>query len=141
MPIVATTLEPLRGHGPAGPAFWRFGRDGRQNLWDTIGNPRRYEEARRRPAQEADERATQRPVCANWGQKFTDDRWRAGIAVDWGRGDSHPHLRPGGGAVCVATVTPDICSPPPMSSAPRLGLQSRNRPTRKWSESHAHRGQ
>jgi hypothetical protein len=132
MPIVATTLELLREHGPAGPAFWRFGRDGRQNLWDATGNPRRdaalarrYEEARRRPAQEAAERAAQRPVCADCGQKFTDDRWKAGIAVDWGRGDSHPHLRPGGGAVCVATVTPDICSPftdefraPPRSAMP-----------------------
>ncbi|MFC8678001.1 hypothetical protein ACFUEN_35570 [Streptomyces griseorubiginosus] len=27
MPIVATTLELLREHGPAGPAFRRFGRD------------------------------------------------------------------------------------------------------------------
>ncbi|MGI5380547.1 hypothetical protein ACQEV2_41310 [Streptomyces sp. CA-251387] len=29
MPIVATTLELLREHGPAGPAFWRFGREDR----------------------------------------------------------------------------------------------------------------
>lgn len=72
---------------------------------------RRDEEARRRPAQEAAERAAQRPACADCGQKFTEDRWKAGIAVDWGCGDSHPHLRPGGGAVCVATVTPDIHSP------------------------------
>ncbi|MEU2288473.1 hypothetical protein ABZ614_42385 [Streptomyces sp. NPDC013178] len=99
MPIVATTLELLREHGPAGPAFWRFGREGRQNLWDAIGNPRRdaalvrrAEEARRRLAQEAAEREAQRPVCADCGQKFTDDRWKASIAVDWGRGDSHPHL-------------------------------------------------
>ncbi|MFJ9153418.1 hypothetical protein ACIRP7_36390 [Streptomyces sp. NPDC102270] len=28
MPIVATTLELLREHGPTGPAFWRFGREG-----------------------------------------------------------------------------------------------------------------
>jgi hypothetical protein len=41
MPIVATTLELLREHGPAGPAFWRFGREDRQNHWDAIGNPRR----------------------------------------------------------------------------------------------------
>ncbi|MFF5019561.1 hypothetical protein ACFY24_41550, partial [Streptomyces sp. NPDC001165] len=26
IPIVATTLDLLREHGPAGPAFWRFGR-------------------------------------------------------------------------------------------------------------------
>ncbi|MEU5201001.1 replication-relaxation family protein [Streptomyces scabiei] len=99
MPIVATTLELLREHGPAGPAFRRFGRDVDQNLWDAIGNPRRdaglarrAEEGRRRLAQEAAEREAQRPVCADCGTKFTDDRWKASIAVDWGRGDSHPHL-------------------------------------------------
>lgn len=99
MPIVATTLELLREHGPARPAFWRFGREHRQNLWDAIGNPRRdaaltrrAEEERRRQAQEAAEREAQRPMCTDCGHKFTDDRWKASIAVDWGRGDSHPHL-------------------------------------------------
>ncbi|MGW7256772.1 hypothetical protein [Streptomyces sp. NPDC054834] len=100
--IVATTLELLREHGPAGPAFWRFGCEDRQKLWDAIGNPRRDAalarragDARRRLAQEAAEREAQRPVCAACGTKFTeftDDRWKDSIAVDWGRGDSHPHL-------------------------------------------------
>jgi DNA-directed RNA polymerase subunit RPC12/RpoP len=31
-------------------------------------------------------------VCSDCGSKFTDDRWKASIAVDWGRGDSRPHL-------------------------------------------------
>ncbi|MFF8974971.1 hypothetical protein [Streptomyces sp. NPDC014995] len=53
---------------------------------------RRAEEARHRLAQEAAEREAQRPVCADCGQKFTDDWWKASVAVDWGRGDSHPHL-------------------------------------------------
>ncbi|AYC44146.1 hypothetical protein [Streptomyces griseorubiginosus] len=99
MPIVATTLELLREHGPAGPAFWRFGREDRQNLWEAIGNPRRdaalarrAEEGRRRLAQQAAERAAQRPACADCGAKFTDDRWKTSVAVDWGGGDSHPHL-------------------------------------------------
>ncbi|MFD8930890.1 hypothetical protein [Streptomyces mirabilis] len=99
MPIVATTLELLREHGPAGPAFRRFGREGYQNLWDAIGNPRRdaaltrrAEDARRRQEQEAAEREDQRPVCGDCGQKFTDDRWKASTTVDWGRADSHPHL-------------------------------------------------
>ncbi|MCC8452756.1 hypothetical protein [Streptomyces rochei] len=35
IPIVATTLEELRAHGPAGPAFWRFGRDHRQPIRKT----------------------------------------------------------------------------------------------------------
>ncbi|MET9922036.1 hypothetical protein ABZZ04_33950 [Streptomyces sp. NPDC006435] len=41
IPIVATTLDLLREHGPAGPAFWRFGRDRHQSLLDAVGNPRR----------------------------------------------------------------------------------------------------
>ncbi|WP_329537039.1 hypothetical protein OG568_51720 (plasmid) [Streptomyces sp. NBC_01450] len=84
MPIVATTLELLREHGSAGPAFRRFGCEDYQNLWDAIGNPRRdaararrAEDARRRQAQEAAEREAQRPVCADCGTKFTDDRWKA----------------------------------------------------------------
>jgi hypothetical protein len=32
IPIVATTLVELREHGPAGPVFWRFGREDRQPL-------------------------------------------------------------------------------------------------------------
>jgi hypothetical protein len=99
MPIVATTLELLREHGPAGPAFWRFGREDRQNLWDAIGNPRRdaalarrAEDARRRVVQEAAEREAQRPVCGECGQRFTDDRWKTSTTVEWGHRDSHPHL-------------------------------------------------
>ncbi|MEE1759856.1 MULTISPECIES: hypothetical protein [unclassified Streptomyces] len=58
----------------------------------TAGETVGLKEARRRLAQEAAEREAQRPVRADCGQKFTDDRWEASIAVDWGRGDSHPHL-------------------------------------------------
>lgn len=47
IPIVVTTLDLLREHGPTGPAFCRFGRNSRQPLLDAIGNPRR--DARRRP--------------------------------------------------------------------------------------------
>ncbi|MGW5678234.1 replication-relaxation family protein [Streptomyces sp. NPDC003860] len=51
IPIVATTLERLREHGPAGPAFWRYGRDRLEPLLDAIGNPRRDAAlARRRQA-------------------------------------------------------------------------------------------
>ncbi|NEA66598.1 hypothetical protein [Streptomyces sp. SID12488] len=53
---------------------------------------RRAEDARRRQAEEAAEREVQRPVCGDCGQKFTDDRWEAITAVEWDRGDSHPHL-------------------------------------------------
>ncbi|MFB6901524.1 replication-relaxation family protein [Streptomyces hydrogenans] len=102
--IVATTLDLLREHGPAGPAFWRFGRDHRQPLLDAIGNPRRdaylarrrqaaREEERRREEQETAEREARRPACKECGQKFTDDRWEAiGYSRGWGERESHPHL-------------------------------------------------
>ncbi|MFD0008231.1 hypothetical protein ACFVJ4_38405 [Streptomyces sp. NPDC127178] len=77
-------------------AIWRVGRHSRQNLWDAIGVPRRdaalarrAEDARRRQAQEAAERS--RPVCADCGQ-FHRRPDESHVAVDWGRGDSHPHL-------------------------------------------------
>ncbi|MFC8247554.1 replication-relaxation family protein [Streptomyces chartreusis] len=104
IPIVATTLEELREHGPAGPAFWRFGRDHRQPLLDAIGNARRdaylarrrqaaREEERRREEREAAQREARRPVCKDCGQKFTDARWEAiGYTRDWSKRQSHPHL-------------------------------------------------
>ncbi|WEP00677.1 replication-relaxation family protein (plasmid) [Streptomyces sp. FXJ1.172] len=104
IPIVATTLQELRAHGPVGPAFWRFGRDHRQPLLDAIGNARRdtylahrrqaaREEQRRREEREAAEREARRPVCKDCGQKFTDARWEAiGYTRGWGERESHPHL-------------------------------------------------
>ncbi|MEV6021523.1 hypothetical protein [Streptomyces sp. NPDC051997] len=87
IPIMATTLESLREHGPAGAAFLRFGRDHRQRLTDAIGNPRRdaylarrqaaRQEQRRRKEREAAEWEARRPACADCGRKFTDDRWEA----------------------------------------------------------------
>ncbi|MCP9213270.1 replication-relaxation family protein [Streptomyces sp. NEAU-Y11] len=104
IPIVATTLELLREHGPAGPAFWRFGRTERQPLLDAIGNPRRdaalarrraeaREEQQRREMREAAAREARRPVCADCGHKFTDDRWAAVDIRDWSQPrETHPHL-------------------------------------------------
>ncbi|MGW2050826.1 replication-relaxation family protein [Streptomyces sp. NPDC001858] len=103
IPIVATTLELLREHGPAGPAFWRFGRDHREPLLEAIGNPRRdtalarrhqtaREQQRRHEERQAAEREARRPECADCRNKFTDDRWTAVDVRDWGRGQSHPHL-------------------------------------------------
>ncbi|WP_053125584.1 hypothetical protein [Streptomyces ambofaciens] len=100
---MATTLQQLREHGPAGPAFWRFGRDHHQPLLDAIGNARRdaylarrqaaREEQRRREEREAAQREARRPVCRDCGQKFTDDRWEAvGSNPGWGNRQSHPHL-------------------------------------------------
>ncbi|MFJ6509228.1 replication-relaxation family protein [Streptomyces sp. NPDC091879] len=98
IPIVATTLDLLRVHGPAGPAFWRFGRDHREPLLDAIGNPRldaarirTAQEQRRREARQAAEREAQRPVCKDCGDKFTDVRWAAANDRGWGRA-THPDL-------------------------------------------------
>ncbi|WP_446044678.1 replication-relaxation family protein [Streptomyces olivaceus] len=113
IPIVATTLDQLREHGPAGPAFWRIGRDHRQPLLDALGNARRdayltrrqaaREEQRRCEEREAAQREARRPVCADCGRKFTDDRWgaigytprlgRARVAPALVRGLPGPHSR------------------------------------------------
>ncbi|MFD5634824.1 replication-relaxation family protein [Streptomyces sp. NPDC127077] len=104
IPIVATTLESLREHGPAGAAFWRFGRDHRQRLMEAIGNPRRdaylacrrqaaRQEQRRRKERVAAEREARRPVCTSCGHTFTDERWAAVDVQGWDRSrESHPHL-------------------------------------------------
>ncbi|MFE1453404.1 replication-relaxation family protein [Streptomyces olivaceoviridis] len=106
LPIIATGLNQLREHGPAGAVFLRFGRDHKQHLWEAIGNPRReaadarareeirirqeeYQAQVRRAAQEqaakkAAEREARRPVCTGCGAKFTDERWRAVERVGWG---------------------------------------------------------
>lgn len=105
MPIVATTLERLRERGPAGPAFWRFGRPGLQPLDDAVGNPRRQaadararaERQRARAAaerREAAEREARRPKCTRCGTKFTDSAGQPRLAAQvrtkstcrWGRG-------------------------------------------------------
>jgi hypothetical protein len=110
IPIVATTLDLLREHGPTGPAFHRFGRNSRQCLLDAIGNPRRetadtrrheanqartaaYKAEQQRLADEkASEREARRPVCASCGTKFTDDRWEAAAAYPKGGPQWYPKL-------------------------------------------------
>ncbi|MCZ7430090.1 replication-relaxation family protein [Streptomyces sp. WMMC1477] len=99
IPIVATTMDRLREHGPAGPAFWRFGRRTWQPLTEATGNPRQVAaEARRHAEDEAKaaayraeqqrreaelEREAQRPVCASCGAKFTDARWKSVKEPAW----------------------------------------------------------
>ncbi|MEU7038853.1 replication-relaxation family protein [Streptomyces sp. NPDC046237] len=139
IPIIATGLNQLRQHGPAGPVFFRFGRSGPQTLLEAIGNPRReaadireQEEAKaraaeyqaqvRRAAQEqaakqAAEREARRPVCTGCGAKFTDERWEAAQATDWGTPkDSHPHLCDGCKAGAVVS--------------PAAGIRERQEPVR-----------
>ncbi|WP_406259455.1 replication-relaxation family protein [Actinacidiphila glaucinigra] len=108
IPIIATGLNNLREHGPAGAVFWRFGRADMQILTDAIGNPRKdaadararqahkarqaaYEaEQQRKAERKAAEREAKRPACAQCGAKFPDDRWKA--ARDYP--DPTPHWHP-----------------------------------------------
>ncbi|MCX4597836.1 hypothetical protein OG819_52435 [Streptomyces sp. NBC_01549] len=71
IPIVATTPELLREHGPAGPAFRRFGRDHRERLLDAIGNSRRdVTLARRRAeAREAQRQEAREEAEAEWAAR------------------------------------------------------------------------
>lgn len=85
IPIVATTLDLLREHGPAGPAFWRFGRDHHEPLLDTVGNPRRdaylarRAEAHREEEQRRAERELEQAHGAGGGRN-------AGLAGFTGKG-------------------------------------------------------
>ncbi|MFF8280686.1 hypothetical protein ACF05T_32220 [Streptomyces lateritius] len=50
--------------------------------------------AEQQAVQKAAEREARRPVCTGCGAKFTDERWEAAQATDWGTPkDSHPQLR------------------------------------------------
>lgn len=98
IPIIATGLRNLRAHGPAGPVFLRFGRTEMQTLRDAIGNPRRdavlarerermkvrqeeYQGQLRRVAEENKaKQEARRPICAECGAKFPDDRWKTAEA-------------------------------------------------------------
>lgn len=115
IPIIAVVLPNLRTYGPTGAVFRRFGRDRMQPLLEALGNPRRdaadareQEESKAQQAahqarlqrvaeEEAAEKAAvreaRRPVCTECGAKFTDERWEAAQATDWGTPkDSHPQL-------------------------------------------------
>ncbi|WP_327378263.1 hypothetical protein OG393_32440 [Streptomyces sp. NBC_01216] len=94
IPIIATGLNQLCQHGPAGPVFFRFGRDHPQPLLEAIGNPRReaadireQEEDQARAAQyqaqvwraaqepaakQAAEREARRPFCTGCGTPGCD---------------------------------------------------------------------
>jgi hypothetical protein len=111
LPIVVTGMKQLKEHGPAGAVFRRFGRPQNQTLIEAIGNPRREahdarkqaeyaarqrehkEELRRIAAQHRAEREARRPVCADCGTRFTDERWKAIEPAGWDAPrETHPHL-------------------------------------------------
>lgn len=110
IPIIATGLNNLRKHGPAGAVFQRFGRTDMQPLTDALGNPRKdaahararaaqiarqeaYEaEQQRKAEQKAAEREAKRPACADCGAKFPDTRWKAARRSPEANAHWHPTL-------------------------------------------------
>jgi protein involved in plasmid replication-relaxation len=102
IPLLFTTIDLLRQHGPTGPAFRRAGRKERQTLHDAVGNPRRtaavarqrvlqQEQARRYAQEQAAAREARRPTCTQCGQKFSDAHWEY-THRHGGGWDQHPGL-------------------------------------------------
>ncbi|MEV0537212.1 hypothetical protein [Kitasatospora sp. NPDC050463] len=73
MPVVATTLELLTEHGPLGPVWWRYDREGRHSLLDALENPdtrAAYDErqkAREKKAEQAHRELMQTLACTDCG--------------------------------------------------------------------------
>ncbi|MFD7510141.1 replication-relaxation family protein [Streptomyces sp. NPDC059853] len=96
IPIIVTTLDLLREHGPLGAVWWRYRHSGRETLANPDDkhayNVRRQKrddatDARRR-VEEA-EREASRPVCTSCGSEFSDAR-RSQVEI-W-QNDPHPGL-------------------------------------------------
>ncbi|MBL1120577.1 hypothetical protein JK364_51065 [Streptomyces sp. 110] len=83
MPVVVTTLALMKEHGAQAAVWRRLGRTGRQTLTDALDNPdgdqpHEQELAAARAGHEAHRLAeweNHRPVCADCGEKFSDDRY------------------------------------------------------------------
>lgn len=99
IPLVFTTIEVLREHGPTAPVFHRAGRDKPQTLIDAVGDPvrdaivarervRHQEQSRQRALEAAAAREAGRPVCPDCGVKFSDERW---TYTDSSNGRWDPH--------------------------------------------------
>ncbi|MFE0462558.1 hypothetical protein ACFW1A_25215 [Kitasatospora sp. NPDC058965] len=96
MPVVATTLELLAGHGPLGPVWWRYGRPGRHSLLEALEDPDNRAAYELRQAAREDERHKAHQelmdslVCADCGDVPEEEStWVYGRRVEWAR-------RPGG---------------------------------------------
>ncbi|MEU1630273.1 replication-relaxation family protein [Streptomyces sp. NPDC020096] len=144
IPIVATTLDLLREHGPTGTVFWRFARPGLQSLTDAIGNPRRdaaqdrhraesdkraaayRAEQQRLAEQKEQQREAKRPVCLGCAAKFTDERWLHVSEMAWYQGaQTHPHLCQDCKSHALEGRAPE---PQPTNSSARRRPKPRKRP-------------
>ncbi|WP_234307022.1 replication-relaxation family protein, partial [Streptomyces sp. NRRL F-2890] len=99
VPLVFTTIDALREHGPTAPVFHRAGRDKPQTLIDAVGDPVRdailareralhQERARQYALEQAAAREARRPVCPDCAERFSDERW---AYTDTGHGRWDPH--------------------------------------------------
>ncbi|MFD7732167.1 replication-relaxation family protein [Kitasatospora phosalacinea] len=96
LPVVATTLALLRGHGTdADVAVWRrFGRTGWHTLNQALDNPdgdqllaaQRAAAEQARCEQQAAAREVGRPACTRCAQRFTDERWAQRARAFWDDG-------------------------------------------------------
>ncbi|MFJ5122993.1 replication-relaxation family protein, partial [Kitasatospora sp. NPDC088548] len=100
VPVIATTLELLAEHGPLGPVWWRYGRNGaRYSLLDALESPdtrEAYDErqkAREKKADQVHRELMETLACADCGnvpwQESTDEHDPDGRRQRWTR-------RPGG---------------------------------------------
>ncbi|MFD5099825.1 hypothetical protein [Streptomyces albidochromogenes] len=131
-----TGMKQLTEHGPAGAIFRRFGRPHNRTLIEAIGNPRpeaydarkqaecaarqrkHKEELRRIAAQHRAEREARRPVCADCGTRFTDERWKAIEPAGWGAPRDPTRT-------CATTAS---SAPSPPSGKPSTSTRSTSRP-------------
>jgi len=73
VPVIATTLEALAEHGPLGPVWWRYGREGRHSLLDALDSPdtrEAYDErqkAREKKAKQVHRELMRTLACADCG--------------------------------------------------------------------------
>ncbi|GAA1993395.1 hypothetical protein GCM10009738_87950 [Kitasatospora viridis] len=98
VPDIATTLELLAEHGPLGPVWWRYGRQGRHPLLDALGSPdtrEAYDErraAREKKARQEHREPMRTLACADCGnvpKQETTWEYGPGGRQEWTR-------RPGG---------------------------------------------
>ncbi|MFF7216102.1 hypothetical protein ACFZAU_37165 [Streptomyces sp. NPDC008238] len=78
VPVLATTLDQLRQHGPRGKIWWRFGHGSAQVLTDALDNPDDRRAYDRRVEQHL---AAQRAAWADEERREEDEhqRWRASL--------------------------------------------------------------
>ncbi|MGW2402471.1 replication-relaxation family protein [Kitasatospora sp. NPDC001664] len=98
VPVVATTLELLAGHGPLGPIWWRFGRAGRSSLLEALESPHTrdaYDE--RQAAREEKARQEHAELMATLACSDCSDVPRLETTTEYGaRGPVQWTRRPGG---------------------------------------------